>query len=966
MHRDVSPSCLRAWWKPWLWLCLCLVFFSAGVARSASRVSRFAPAAAPRQEGEQVHALLTESSSLIRAAQARTAFGVDGAGLTVAVLDTGIRATHRDFTDRIVIQQNYTLDNFGEVNNAADGNGQGTHVAGIIAANGTHTGIAPGADIAAIKVLNNAGSSEVSAIISGLDWVIANHDTYHISVVNLSYSDGGNYTTKVADTLSGRLRTLRDLGIAVCAPAGDLFYFYACHQGMAYPAVFADTVSVGAVYDADLGAQQYPDGALAMSTAADRVCPFTQRLHSSVNAQNRTDVFAPGADITSAGITSDSSSATAHGTGYATAMVSGVILLLQDYYLSATNTLPTVDQLERWLRAGAVSVVDGDDEDDNVSNTQLIFPRVDALAALQAAEQELTGGYEVSGTVTFNGAGLGGVTVNVGTRVTTTAADGTYSVSGLAEGTYTVRPTRTDYSFTPQTRTVTVGPSREDIDFTASKVAFSIAGTIRLANGAPISGVTVTAGDRTTSTTSSGGYVFTGLSAGAYQVSAFSSGFTFTPASQTVQVGPDQSGIDFTGLSNQTPTYTLSGTVRLNGSGLAGVTLTAGSRTTTTSANGSYTFVGLEQGSYLVTPSKPGYSFTPANRQVTLNTNALGIDFTAIVATYSVSGTIRFQGAGLPGVTVSVGSRSALTDGAGHYALTGLTMGTYVVTPQASGYAFTPASATLEVSADRTNVDFTAVAAGFRVAGRVTRSGSGVPGITLSVGDRTVTTDAGGNYQVTDLVAGGYTVRPTSPGYQFTPTARTVTVGPDRSEVNFSASALLQIRGSVTQEGVALAGVTVVAGPRSTVTGADGSYVLANLPAGTYTVIASGSGLSFNPPSQTVTLSTSDAAGVDFSAVTAPHLISLTPRVTQLTGGKSTTVTIQFDRAVTENVDVLLASSDPAGKVPAKIRVSRRKSSAKFTLKTRKAAVSTPVTLTASAQGVVVQVTVMVLPKSGR
>jgi hypothetical protein len=964
MHRDVSFSCSRAWWTPLLWLCL--VFFSVGVARSASRVSRFAPAAAPRQDGEQVHALLTESSNLIRAGQARTAFGVDGAGLAVAVLDTGIRATHRDFTDRIVIQQNYTLDNFGEVNNAADGNGQGTHVAGIIAANGTHTGIAPGADIAAIKVLNNAGSSEVSAILNGLDWVIANYETYHISVVNLSFSDGGNYTTKAADALSARIGTLRDLGIAVCAPAGDLFYYYACHQGMASPAIFADTVSVGAVYDADLGAAEYPDGAIARSTAADRVCAFTQRLHSSVHAQNRTDVFAPGADITSAGITSDTSSATAHGTGYATAMVSGVILLLQDYYLSVTETMPTVDQLERWLRAGAVSVLDGDDEDDNVNNTQLIFPRVDALAALQAAEQELTGGYEISGTVTFNGAGLGGVTVNVGTRVTTTAADGTYSVSGLAEGTYTVRPTRTDYSFTPQTRSVTVGPSEEDVDFTATKEAFSIAGTVRLANGSPMSGVTVTAGDRTTSTNASGAFTFTGVSAGTYQVSAFSSGFTFTPASQTVQVGPDQSGIDFTGLSNQTPTYSLSGTVRLGGSGLAGVTVTTGSKSTTTAANGSYTFVGLEQGSYLVTPSQAGYTFTPATRQVTLNSNSLGVDFTAAVATYSVSGTVRLQGAGLPGVTVSAGGRSVLTDGAGRYVFTGLTAGTYLVTPQVSGYAFTPAFVALEVNADRTNVDFTAEAAGFRVGGRVTSGGSGVAGITLSVGDRTVTTDAGGNYLVTDLVAGSYTVRPTSTGYQFTPTSRTVTVGPDRPAVNFTAKTLLQIRGRVTQEGTGLPGITVSAGTRTTVTGDDGSYVLTTLPAGTYTVAASGSGLSFTPPSQTVILSTSNATGVDFSAVMGPHLVSLTPKVTQVKSGKSTTVTVQFDRAVTENVDVLLASSDPAVKVPAKVRVARKKSRAKFTLKTRKVSVSTPVTITASAQGAVVQVTVTVLPKPSR
>lgn len=965
MHRDVSHACLRAWWTPLLWLCL--ILFSVGVAQSAARISRLAPAAnAPHQEGEQVHALLTESSNLIRARQARTTFGVDGSGLTVAVLDTGIRATHRDFTDRIVIQRNYTQDNFSDVNNATDGNGQGTHVAGIIAANSAHTGVAPGADVAAIKVLNNAGSSDVNAIISGLDWVIANHAAYQISVVNLSYSDGGNYTTKAADTLSARIRTLRDLGIAVSAPAGNGFYFHACHQGMAYPAIFAETVSVGAVYDADLGAVQYPDGALAMSTAADRICPFSQRLHSSVNAQNRTDVFAPGANITSSGITSDTSSATAYGTGYATAMVSGTILLLQDYYLRTTETLPTVDQLERWLRAGAVSVVDGDDEQDNVTNTQLIFPRVDALAALQAAQQELTTGFRVSGTVTANGGGLGGVTINVGSRIATTAADGTYSVGGLAPGTYTVRPTRTDYSFSPQTRSVTVGPSQTRVDFTATKIAFSLSGTVRAANGNPMSSVTVLAGDRTTSTNASGGYTFTGLSAGSYPVSALTSGYSFIPATQTVQVGPDQSGIDFTGLSNQTPTHMLSGTIRLGGNGLSGVRVTAGNRSTTTAANGTYTLTGLEAGTYLVTPSLSGYTFSPASRQVTLNSNASSIDFTAAAATYTVSGTVRYQGEGLAGITVSAGDRSTLTDSAGRYALSGLASGTYTVTPQASGYAFTPPSVTLTVNSDSGNVDFTAVAAGFRVGGRITRGGQGLAGITLAVGNHTITTDAAGNYLATDLVAGTYTVQPITTGYVFSPSARTVTVGPDRTGVNFTATALLQISGRVTQAGASLSGITVTAGSRSTTTGGDGNYVLTNLPAGNYTVTASGAGLTFNPPSQFVTLTTSDATGIDFSTVTAPHLVSLTPNVTQLTGGKSTTVTVQFDRAVTENVDVLLASNNAAGKVPSKVRVSRRKSSVKFTLKTRTVSISTPVTLTASANGLVLQTTITLQPKLPR
>ena len=85
--------------------------------------------------------------------------------------------------------------------------------------------------------------------------------------------------------------------------------------------------------------------------------------------------------------------------------------------------------------------------------------------------------------------------------------------------------------------------------------------------------------------------------------------------------------------SGSTPppsTYSLSGTVTENGSGLSGVTVTAGSKSATTSASGSYTISGLADGTYTVTPSKSGYTFSPSSQSVTISgANKTGIDFTA-------------------------------------------------------------------------------------------------------------------------------------------------------------------------------------------------------------------------------------------------------------------------------------------------------------------------------------------------
>lgn len=962
MPRDSRNAFFRVWWM--LLLAFAATFASASGARSAGSPRWVKPVPKPVQRGELFNAELIEASSLINVTQARLAYGVNGAGLTAAVLDTGIRASHHDFTGRVVAQVNYTSDNGGNSGNANDGDGHGTNVAGIIAANADHTGMAPGASIAALKVLDNSGSGSFTDIDSAISWVIANRNTYNITVVNLSLGDGGNYTTWTSDAFRTKLQTLRNAGVAVCAAAGNDFLGHNSAQGMGYPAILPETVSVGAVYDANVGPFTYADGSAAFSTAADRICPFSQRLHPNVSTTNRTDIFAPGAPITSAGITSDSSSSTDHGTSQATPMVAGVILLIQDYYKRTTGALPTVDQLEKWLRASAKTINDGDDENDNVTNTGLNFLRIDALAALQAAEAEIGTTYSISGTVTESGTGLSGVTVSTGTRSATTENDGTYTITGLPAGAYTVTPSKTGYSFTPTNRSVTVNANVTGVNFTATQTSFGISGTVRTGSGLGLSGATLTCGALTATSDASGNYSFSGLAAGTYTVAVTRVGYNFSPASQSVTVGPDKTGVDFIGIADQTPTYSISGTVLAGGTGLSGVTVTAGAASAITTANGTYSITGLAAGSYTVTASRSGYVMSPSSRSVVVSANVTGIDFAATLNTYSISGTVRTNGAGLAGVTVSVGAKSTTTDSLGQYTLSGLAGGSYTVTPLATGYTFTPASVSVSLSSNLTGVDFIAAGTTYRIAGKVTTpGGSGVAGITLDVGGTPVTTDASGNYSLTGLEAGSYTVQPTSTGYQFSPTSRTVTVGPDRTDANFTAAPRLEIRGQVTLDGVGLEGITVSAGTRSATTDSSGEYTLSNVPAGTYTLTASGGGYTFNPASRTVTLTGSDATGIDFAAVTNPHLVALTPKVASITGGKSTSITIVFDRAVTANTTVSLTSSSTTGKVPKKVVLKKGRSSVSFKLTSKKVQSEVAVAVTGSANGVSKSTTITVVPK---
>lgn len=354
--------------------------------------NEIAPVERPAQFEQPEFSFLVEVDDFLWVSRAREAFHVDGSGLTVAVLDTGLNTQHVDFAGRIPAQKNFTPDNQGNPDDATDGNGHGTNVAGIIVANGDHRGIAPGAQVIPVKVLTNQGSGSFQWIGQALDWVMENRDQYNITAVCMSLGDGGNYKDDNGlenDPIRNKIRRLRDMKVAVGIAAGNDYFRHGSEQGMSYPAIIRECVSVGAVYDADVGSFQYGGGAIAHSTRAGQITPFSQRLHPSVNRYSYTDIFAPGAPITSSGILSEHGESVQHGTSQATPVTVGLILLLQEFYCRVKGEMPSVYQVVSWLRRGGVTIRDGDDEDDNVLHTNQNFIRGDALSALDAVRREL-------------------------------------------------------------------------------------------------------------------------------------------------------------------------------------------------------------------------------------------------------------------------------------------------------------------------------------------------------------------------------------------------------------------------------------------------------------------------------------------------------------------------------------------------------------------------------------------------
>src|SRR5712691_4697757 len=159
--------------------------------------------------------------------------------------------------------------------------------------------------------------------------------------------------------------------------------------------------------------------------------------------------------------------------------------------------------------------------------------------------------------------------------------------------------------------------------------------------------------------------------------------------------------------------FSMSGTINpaAGGSGATVALSGAASVTTAADSSGNYTFPGLPNGSYTVTPGRTGYAFTPGNQSATVNgANVTGVNFTATAQTFSISGTVS-PVVGGSGATVTVsGAASASTtaNGSGAYTFNGLASGAYTITPSNAGYTFIPPNQNVTVStANVAGVNFT-------------------------------------------------------------------------------------------------------------------------------------------------------------------------------------------------------------------------------------------------------------------
>lgn len=296
------------------------------------------------------------------AATARSQQGLDGSGLTVAFIDTGIdyqlAALGGGFgpNNRVIAGYDFGMN---------DGNplptwDHGTGVAGVVSStNPANPGIAPGADIVALRVFDDSGNSTFFRIADALEWVVANHSNYRISVVNISLSDPSNHTlnwfakdTSAGQRITDAISTLRGMNIPVVSASGNSFNG---SEGMGFTAIVKDTISVTGV-----------------DPQTNQIASNAQRLGTSVAGDYATDIAAPSSGfnvLSGSGQLMD-----VDGTSFAAPIVSGSILLMQQKYRESFGVLPSVNQIEAWLKQS------GDPTSDPITHLQI--PQVDLAGAL--------------------------------------------------------------------------------------------------------------------------------------------------------------------------------------------------------------------------------------------------------------------------------------------------------------------------------------------------------------------------------------------------------------------------------------------------------------------------------------------------------------------------------------------------------------------------------------------------------
>jgi hypothetical protein len=339
----------------------------------------------------------------------------------------------------------------------------------------------------------------------------------------------------------------------------------------------------------------------------------------------------------------------------------------------------------------------------------------------------------------------------------------------LSPGTYTVSVQRSGFSFSASgtsTAVVTSGGTTA-VNFNALFATITGSVTDPTNSNAIVADATITATPTGSAmaallnlsyagTSGTDGRYSISVPVGNYTMSGSRSGYgvDFANASVAANTANQSVQANATATPTQTATYSATGSVTSSvnaqvaakSSGVQNVTMTisgsaggAGSTSVLTNAQGSFQATGLRAGTYTVTPSRAGMTFSPASQSFTVPTINGGIPALAFsVQLFSIAGTVSVGGQPAQGVQISNGAgATATTDASGNYSFTGLSAGQYTLTPNFSNTNFTPATINATISATNLTAQ--------NFAGAAIQAPSNAPTVTSPAANTTFSYNADGS-----------------------------------------------------------------------------------------------------------------------------------------------------------------------------------------------------------------------------
>jgi serine protease AprX len=240
----------------------------------------------------RVTGTMERTGATIGATWVRENLGLDGAGVGVAIIDSGVTSGHDDLGSGRVVHFADFVD-FQPL--ASDEYGHGTHVAGIIAgsgydSNGARRGVAPAANLVVLKVLDGDGYGYISNVIAALDYAVEHRAQFNIRVINLSVA-AGVYESYNTDPLTLAAKRAVRAGVVVVTAAGNLGRN--AERAIQYGGI---TAPGNAPWVLTVGASSHNG---TVNRADDSMAAFSSRGPSFIDYTAKPDLVAPGVGIES-------------------------------------------------------------------------------------------------------------------------------------------------------------------------------------------------------------------------------------------------------------------------------------------------------------------------------------------------------------------------------------------------------------------------------------------------------------------------------------------------------------------------------------------------------------------------------------------------------------------------------------------------------------------------------------------